>query len=617
MPLAYLFSRYPVVSQTFCDSEMLALERQGRELVIASLNPPPNSFRHERLRHLHAEIIYPPPPAVIKAVAVPEAMAALAATHEAVYGGRFKAATRARNAAWLAPLLARRGVRHLHVHFANRATHTALFLKQVGFTFSFTAHAQDYMVDLGSDDLLRELAREAETVIAVSDFSRDDLRARCPDSAGKIHRIYNGLRPDDFPAATPDAPGPLRLVSVGRLIEFKGFHHLIEAVARLRDRGTDATLDIIGDGPWRDRLAERIDQSGLADRVRLAGVLSQEQIKAHLAGAHVFTLACCVAADGASDILPTVIMEAMAARLPVVSTRLAGVPEMVEDGVTGLLVPPAEPAAIADALARLAADPALRARLGHAGRTRCESLFSLDRTAAELAARLDAAMAGTAAAAPRPADRPAVLILSENAVEPELAAVAAADGEPPVRVLAAGSSDGTSPPWLEFLPDAIVLEAAWRADPAAAATCEALYARLDSGPGESFFRDARRAVHTAELVRKRGITSVHAARANTVVWAWLVRQLTGIRATATIEPSPAPPRSLLARALADFDAATIADEKMRPACPRARPDLLALSPPPRRRWLRPAPGPAPDLPAFRRLLVDTADAAAPPPPRTA
>src|SRR5262249_26763480 len=143
--------------------------------------------------------------------------------HDAKYGAKFKASIRARNAWHFAPLLRRRGVPHVHVHFANRATHTALFLKKLGFRFSFTAHAQDFMVDLGSDDLLREMTREAEFVVCVSDYSRDLFAKICPESASKIKRIYNGIEINDFPAARPEHDGALRIVSVGRLIEFKGF----------------------------------------------------------------------------------------------------------------------------------------------------------------------------------------------------------------------------------------------------------------------------------------------------------------------------------------------------------------------------------------------------------
>ena len=256
MPLAYLFSRYPVVSQTFCDSEMLALEAPGRELVIGSLNPPPNSFRHERLRAPAGRGGLPAAAHGAEGESLlPDAMAALAAEHDARYGARFKAGTRARNAAWFAPVLARRGVRHIHVHFANRATHTALFLKQAGFTFSFTAHAQDYMVDLGQ----RRPAARTRPRGGVRDCGqrfqpRRPATAYARPARAKSTGCTTACSPDDFPPATPGPPGPLRLVSIGRLIEFKGFHHLIEAVGLLRDRGVDATLDIIGDGPWRDQL---------------------------------------------------------------------------------------------------------------------------------------------------------------------------------------------------------------------------------------------------------------------------------------------------------------------------------------------------------------------------
>src|SRR5580704_19064048 len=154
MRLAYLYSRFPVVSQTFCDSEMLALESLGFDLEIVSFNAPPDSFRHERLDRLKAEIHYPPPDQVLdvemKAPDFKTKLGALIAEHDQKYGKPYKAALRARNAWHFAPLLRKLGVQHLHVHFANRATHTALFLKKLGFTFSFTAHAQDFMVDLGS-----------------------------------------------------------------------------------------------------------------------------------------------------------------------------------------------------------------------------------------------------------------------------------------------------------------------------------------------------------------------------------------------------------------------------------------------------------------------------------
>ena len=610
MPLAYLFSRYPVVSQTFCDSEMLSLEAQGHRLVVASLNPPPTSFRHERLRTLQAEVFYPPPASVLKEISIPPAMATLAAAHDAAYGTSFKAATRARNAAWLAPVLARQGVRHLHIHFANRATHTALFLKKAGFSFSFTAHAQDYMVDLGSDRLLQELAREAEFTVAVSDFSQLDLHRRCPDSTHKIHRIYNGVRLADFPPPTAASPpGSLHIVSIGRLIEFKGFHHLIEAVALLRSQGLNVTLEIIGEGPWRPQLLDLITSHALTGHVQLAGVLSQESIKSRLARSDVFALACCVDAQGASDILPTVIMEAMAARLPVVSTRVARVPEMVDDGVTGRLTPPADPAALADALRELANDPSLRTALGTAGQALCAERFSLEKTAGELSRRFQSLLVPSPV---RPTDStpphpPTTLILSAAAAEPELTALVEGenrdDTTPPLGVLAVSAAQPPGPPWLEFLPDAIVLEAAWRANPDDAAACEAWYSRLGSLEGETFFRDARRAVHTASVVRRRGHRHVHAARADTLLWAWLVAKLTGITASYAIESHPPVSRSLLARLIPDFAFGSLADEKLAALTKSSATDLLGLAPPPKSSLFRLSPTPTADVPSFRRRLL--------------
>src|SRR6187551_1678404 len=205
MRLGYLYSRYPVISQTFCDAEMLAFERRGIELVIGSMYPPLTSLRHEYIARLRAPIHYAPPQEVLKIL---ERNAKntdiwprdLVEQHDGMYGAKAKAEQRARNALYFAEFFARSGVNHVHVHFANRAAHTAVFLKEIsGIPFSVTAHGQDFMKDLGSDDLLREICAAAEFVAAETDYSRDLLRQRCPDSAGKIHRVYNGVDLERFP----------------------------------------------------------------------------------------------------------------------------------------------------------------------------------------------------------------------------------------------------------------------------------------------------------------------------------------------------------------------------------------------------------------------------------
>src|SRR6266550_4286651 len=288
MRLGYLYSRYPVLSQTFCDAEMLALELLGFELEIGSVYPPLTSLRHEHIACLCAPIHYAPPQEILKIL---EKNAEtndtwprdLVDRHERKYGPGVKAAQRARNALYFADHFKRRGVDHVHVHFANRAAHTAMFLKEIsGIPFSVTAHGQDFMKDLGNEDLLREICAAAEFVAAETDYSRDLLRQRCPNSAGKIQRVYNGIDLERFPVprdgtARPEvAPCHLpRIVSVGRLVPFKGFDDLIDACAELARRRIDFVCDIIGDGPLRETLQAKIEQLDLSSRVNLLGSLSQ------------------------------------------------------------------------------------------------------------------------------------------------------------------------------------------------------------------------------------------------------------------------------------------------------------------------------------------------------
>src|SRR5215475_7646310 len=235
MRLGYLYSRYPVISQTFCDAEMLALERLGCELEIGSVYPPLTSLRHEHISRLRAPVRYAPPQEILKIWEKDAKMTgtwpgALVDQHEQKYGPSFKAEQRARNALYFADLFARNGVDHFHVHFANRAAHTAIFLKEISkISFSVTAHGQDFMKDLGNDDLLREICAAAEFVAAETDYSRELLCQQCPDS--RIHRVYNGIDLTRFPVVHNEIPSnPIpRIVSIGRLVAFKGFDYLIEA----------------------------------------------------------------------------------------------------------------------------------------------------------------------------------------------------------------------------------------------------------------------------------------------------------------------------------------------------------------------------------------------------
>ena len=562
LPIAYLYSRYPVVSQTFCDSEMLAMEALGRPLVIGSLYPPKDSFRHERLARLRAPIHYPPPPAVLKSLQAEAEKdgswpAEMVERHDREYGASFQSAVRARNALWFSRVFQRLGVRHIHVHFANRATHTALFIRAIsGITFSFTPHAQDFLVDLGSDALLAEMCGAATAVVAVSDFSLGLLREKCPAAADRMTRIYNGIEVDGF-APARGSGGGFHIASIGRLIEFKGFHHLIDAVAELHRRGRTATLEIIGEGPWRGELESRIERHGLGCHVRLAGARSQDQIRDSLAAADVFCLACTTDTKGATDILPTVITEAMASGLPVVSTRLAGVPEMVVHGETGLLAEPGDPFGLADALATLGADPGYAAMLGKRGRERAQRRFSLRVTAPALSALWPGDDGESPSRAKSGCGMPLWLVPAWPASGDFAAEAAWLARQSPAHGLLAISACPTHRPTgdlarADYFPDGIVLEAAWRAHPGWVAACETIRHELGTSiDGEIFFRDARRAVWLAEEAPKRGFTRLHAARSAALPVAWLVSRLTGLPFSGLLEPDHDLPPKVVARIAED------------------------------------------------------------------
>src|SRR5436190_9930294 len=539
MRLGYLYSRYPVISQTFCDAEMLALERRGIELEIGSIYPPLTSLRHEHISRLRAPIHYAPPQQILKiweknAKTTGKWPRELVDQHERKYGPSVKAGQRARNALYFAEYFARNGVDHVHVHFANRAAHTALFLKEIsGISFSVTAHGQDFMKDLGNNDLLREICATAEFVAAETDYSRDLLRQRCPDSAAKIYRVYNGIDLEFFPSpARPAGPSrtgiapyqvlgntALRVISIGRLVAFKGFDYLIDACGELARRGLDFDCEIIGDGPLRDDLQARIDKLKLLPRVKLLGSLSQGAVMEKLRAADIFALASVTDKQGASDVFPTVIMEAMAAARPVVSTRLAGIPESVVHGETGLLVPPGDTMALAEALSRLIEEPKLRLQYGRAARARIEQHFRIEHTVKPLIELLQKMPGATTKSTQHSAsqseaataiaylidrwpDRDLPLLERElEEMKPRHVPIVPIVCELNSRARYTRAMEKIAPS-LEFLPDQMVIEAEWRANHALAQKLEEDRAQQSvRAPSAIFLRQARFALVLINLLR--------------------------------------------------------------------------------------------------------------------
>jgi len=582
MRLGYLYSRYPVISQTFCDAEMLALERMGVDLEIGSIYPPLTSLRHEHISRLRASVHYAPPQKILRiweenAKTTGEWPAELVNRHEQEYGRQMKAEQRARNALYFAELFTHSGVDHFHVHFANRAAHTALFLKTIsGIPFSVTAHGQDFMKDLGNDDLLREICAAAEFVAAETDYSRDLLRQRCPDSASKIHRVYNGIDLEHFPIPLlPRANSQPHIVSIGRLVTFKGFEQLIDVCAELGRRGLNFICEIIGDGPLRENLQEKIDKLSLSSRVTLLGSLSQGGVFEKLQAGDIFALPSITDRQGASDVFPTVIMEAMSAARPVVSTRLAGIPELVVHEETGFLVQPGDTMALVEALEQLIRNPELRLRYGRAGRMRIEQHFRIEQTIRPLVDLLRR----TCIAPPKPKTAPGLrqiaylidrwpdknLPLIERELEEmnrrNISIVPfVCELDSAVRLTRVMERMA---PRLEFLPDAMVMEAEWRTNPALTQKLEEQRAQeAERVPEGIFLRQARFALVLRRLLLERNVSHVHATTSRALVCALILQELVDVTVSATIERRPELQQNWIRSALRRCDGGRLSDRKM-------------------------------------------------------
>ena len=541
--LAYLFSRYPVISQTFVDNEILGLEAAGWEVVICSIHPPRDGLRHPRLSNLRAPILYAPPPEarkglendLIKKGRWPKKFLD---EHARVFGEETRPELSCRNAAHFAELLPRLGVDHVHMHFANRATHAALMLKELkGIPFSFTPQAQDFLIDISSPELLGEMCRQAEFVVVACDWARDELLKLVPAVGGKVRRIYNGIDPSPYPKAQPAPDGKtLKIASVGRLIEFKGFHHLISAIAKVRDRGVTVQLDLMGDGPWRERLETQTKALRLESQITFHGSVKIDQMRECYARVDAFVLACIEDTKGAMDVFPTVITEAMLSWLPVISCRIAGVPEQVLDGETGFVTEPADEEALAKALYTMATEPGLAAKMGEAGHRRAQELFAIDKTLPMLEAEFE--WLAAKGKAPEPAKVGVIYDLVSNGSGALLELEGPVLRELKAQLWFAGGilthkeANRFAPATVGgfWVPDGMALEAEWFARPDERAQLSALYdgvAGLVSA--EDFFDAARRALWIAQQSKRLGLPKLwYASTEAEALTVWLLSVLTSL-----------------------------------------------------------------------------------------
>ena len=250
--------------------------------------------------------------------------------------------------------------------------------------FSFTAHANDIFVN---PILLPEKIKAARFIIVISEYNKQHLHSLVPgqETLDKMHLVHYCIDVQRFspPSQRPDNDRPI-ILAVGRLVEKKGLPYLVKACKILADQGRDFQCLIVGGGPQEALLRQIIQENDLSDHVKLVGVVFQENLKDYLDKADIFALPCIIASDQDRDGIPNTLMEAMAMEIATISTTVVGIPELIKDMKTGLLTPPHDEVALAQAIATLLEDKELRRTLGKAGRVKVSKEFEIKKNANRL-----------------------------------------------------------------------------------------------------------------------------------------------------------------------------------------------------------------------------------------
>jgi glycosyltransferase involved in cell wall biosynthesis len=385
--MAYIAPEIPALSATFVTHEILALQQRGFTILpISVLTPAVPAMDADAVR-LQSETIY------LYRHGMPSFLAALAAqavrhpvrtasalrlwftdiVHTGLFSRNAAGLTyRFLAAARLARILEKNACRHLHAHFAHVPTDIAMYAAAMaGIGFSFTSHAND-LFERGW--LLKEKVERSVAAVTISRFNRQFLE-KLGASSDKIHIIRCGVtrHPSSEQRAANRIP---RIGSLGRLVEKKGFDVLIQAAGILARQGKDFTLEIAGSGPLQDDLQALAEREKLGDRIRFMGPIANDRVPEWLSHLDIFVLACKPDKNGDMDGIPVVLMEAMAADVPVISTTISAVPELIQDGESGLLAEPGSADDLAAQIINLLDDPELRQRCIAGGRTMTAGEFS-------------------------------------------------------------------------------------------------------------------------------------------------------------------------------------------------------------------------------------------------
>ena len=397
-PIAYIVQKFPSLTITFIYREIMALRARGIEVAAFSTWKPRRDELSQEAVDLMDSTFYIFPLNVLYFL---KAHLYYLFTRPLKYvgtllfrwrqsdggvKGRFRGLYHFAEAVYLAKEIERQKVRHIHAGFASNPATLALIISRLtGISFSFAAHAYGIFAE---QIMLREKLAAARFVIASTRYNKDYLATRFPDIApDKIRVIYHGVSLQHFqPREYNGRDGWPMILSVAQFREKKGLPFLVEACRILKSEGQEFECYIVGDGAQRGYLEALIEKYGLQDTVRLEGIVFQEKLRDYYRRADIFALPSVVASDGDRDGIPVTLIEVMAMGCPVVSTFVSGIPELVEDGRTGMLVPPGDAPALAQALRALLQDEGLRRHMGQASRDKVVRQFDIEDSVAQVAA---------------------------------------------------------------------------------------------------------------------------------------------------------------------------------------------------------------------------------------
>ncbi|MDW3177440.1 MAG: glycosyltransferase family 4 protein [Acidimicrobiia bacterium] len=379
---------FPKLSETFILEELLGLEREGLDLEVFSLQRPTDDRTHAQNAELRASVHYAP--SSLRVVVGHHIR--LFASHPLGYirtlaKSRVASGSERRRAfaeaGWLGAEAERLGLSHLHVHFLNAPTTVAeLAASATGLPFSVSAHAKD--IYLTPEDELERKLDKASFAVTCTEHNQKYLSEITTRS---VQCVHHGVQLDLF-APKDEVPHKPVLLAVGRLREKKGFDLLIEACSVLRQDGVAFECRIVGYGPEDRRLEQLIEERDLGDHASLLGACTRSEVIAQYEQASMLVQPCRITDDGDRDGIPNVLLEAMAMRLPVISTRVSGIPELIRHRDNGLLVEQEDVDGLVSAIRQVLDDAELGRSLGRAARATIENEFSSDRSAKRIAEQL-------------------------------------------------------------------------------------------------------------------------------------------------------------------------------------------------------------------------------------